>query len=113
MICPVDILVLWASPVNVFNTKDVSYWFPNMGVPKVFLPPEKSMIFGSKEAKYDPNWCFCPNIGLSVRPNILGFLLPKYFKKEKLIWVRSDIEKSSGSRPGSGTRRALAIILMF
>ena len=89
MICPVDILVLRASPVNVFNTKDVSYWFPNMGVPKVFLPPEKLMIFGSKEAKYDPNWYFCPNIGLSVRPNILGFLLPKYFKKKtKLGQVR-------------------------
>ena len=39
-------LALAAPPVNVFNTKEVSYWFPKMGVPKVVLPPKKITMFG-------------------------------------------------------------------
>ena len=32
-------LVLAALPVDAFNTKEVSNWFSDMGVPKIVLPP--------------------------------------------------------------------------
>ena len=37
----VTFLALGALPVNVFNTKEVSYWFPDMRVPKVSSLPQK------------------------------------------------------------------------
>ena len=39
---------IFASPVNVFHTKEVSYWFPDVRVPKVLLSPLKIRIFGPK-----------------------------------------------------------------
>ena len=32
------------SPVNFFNTKEVSHWFPDIRVPKVLLSPPKKWI---------------------------------------------------------------------
>ena len=37
-------------PVIMFNTKQVSYRFTNMRVPKVFLPPLEIRIYGQRLA---------------------------------------------------------------
>ena len=37
-----------ASPINVFNTKKVSHWTPDMRVPKVLLPPPQKTEFWPK-----------------------------------------------------------------
>ena len=50
-----------ASPINVFNTKKVSHWNPNMRVPKFLLPAPKNWILGPNLAQ---NWHFGPNIGI-------------------------------------------------
>ena len=47
-----------ASSVNVFNTKEVSHWFPDVRVPKVLLHPPKKWIFGPKTAKFGPKLAF-------------------------------------------------------
>ena len=40
-----------ATPVNVFNTKEVSHWFPDTRVPKVLLLPPKTCFCGPELAK--------------------------------------------------------------
>ena len=47
-----------ASPINVFNTKKVSHWNPDIRVPKFLLPPPKKWIFGPKTAKCGPKLAF-------------------------------------------------------
>ena len=79
-----------ASSVNIFNTKEVSHWLPDMIVPKAFLPPLKIRILGPKTT---PNYIFGhyrTNIGLigpfGPMPNqktmrtrcLCGFLLCGY-----------------------------------
>ena len=44
-----------AAPVNVFNTKEVSHWFPDM---KVLLSPSKKWKFGPKKGQIGPTGIF-------------------------------------------------------
>ena len=53
-----SLATIGASPVNVFNTKEVSHWFPDMRIPKVLLHSPKKWIFGPKTAKFGPKLAF-------------------------------------------------------
>ena len=45
-------------PVNVFNMKEVSHWFPDLRVPKILLLPSNNRIFGPKTVKFGPKLAF-------------------------------------------------------
>ena len=53
-----------ATPVNVFNTKEVSHWFPDIRIPKVKLHPLQKRSFGPKRPNAASNWHLWPNIGI-------------------------------------------------
>ena len=53
-----------ATPVNVFNTKEVSHWFPDIRIPKVKLHPLQKRSFGPKRPNAASKWHLWPNIGI-------------------------------------------------
>merc|ERR1711873_309290 len=55
-------------PINVFNTKKVSHWNPDMRVPKFLLPAPEKLDFGPKYSQIWSKICifghFGPNIAI-------------------------------------------------
>ena len=93
--------------VNVFNTKDVSYWFLYMRVPKVLLFPQQLGFLAQKRPNFSdpfgaiPNLktnmqlrCQVPSCSISIQYRNYPFLkflsplfsqssvIPKYWKKQ-------------------------------
>ena len=58
-----------ALPLIVFNTKVVSYWFPDMRVPKVLLPPQ---FFWGFLAQNRLDYLWPKNIFFGVLPSVVN-----------------------------------------